>query len=201
MGRQAAVVKADVTQRDDIEAMMAFVKEQFNQLDILVSNAASGGFRPLIAATDRHFEAAMNTNARALMYLVQASLPLLRSEIRRAKVISLSSHGSHRALPMYGTIGASKAALEALTRHFAMELGNEGINFNVVLAGLVETDSTRRLPGAELMFAGAHERTMVGNRSLLPSDVAEVVVFLAGSGSDLIQGATLMVDGGASIQP
>ena len=102
---------------------------------------------------------------------------------------------------MYGTIGASKAALESLTRHFAMELGNEGINFNVVLAGLVETDSTRRFPAAEEMFAAARERTFVSGRALLPADVAEAVAFLAGPGSDLIQGATLVVDGGEAIRP
>ena len=55
-------------------------------------------------------------------------------------------------LPAYGLIGASKAALESLVRHLAFELGNSGINFNVVLAGLVETDSTRHLPGAKNCF-------------------------------------------------
>ena len=148
-GRKAAIVKADVSQREDVESMMEFVGAEFGTLDILVSNAATGGFRPLLATTDRNFEAAMNINVRSLIYLVQSALKLMEPTDHRAKVIGLSSHGAKMALPMYGTIGASKAALEATCRHFALELGDRGINFNIICAGLVETDSTRGLPGAD----------------------------------------------------
>ena len=108
-GRNAAVVRADAEHRDDVEATMEFINREFGSLGIVVSNAATGGFRPLLATTDRHFEAAMNINARPLLYLVQAAMPMLEQNERRAKVIALSSHGSVMALPMYGTIGASKA--------------------------------------------------------------------------------------------
>ncbi|HEX4129661.1 MAG TPA: SDR family oxidoreductase [Pirellulales bacterium] len=195
------MAKADVSQREDVEAMMEFVTNEFGRLDVVVSNAASGGFRPLSANSDGHFDAAMHTNARALMILVQSALPLLRRQEGRAKVIAISSHGSHRALPLYGSIGASKAALEALIRQFALELSNEGINFNTVLAGVVETDSTRRLPGAEQIFDAARHRMMVGGRPLLPNDVAAVVSVLAGPGADMVQGATVVVDGGEGIGP
>ena len=77
LGRRAAVVKADVSEYEDVQAMLAFVRERFGRLDIVVSNAASGGFRPLMDSTARHFEAAMNTNVRALLYLVQAARDLL----------------------------------------------------------------------------------------------------------------------------
>lgn len=199
LGRNAGVVKADVGHRDDIDSMIAFIKEEFGMLDILVSNAATGGFRPLLTTTDRNFEAAMNTNVRPLIYMVQAALPLLEQSDGRAKVIVLSSHGSHMALPMYGTIGASKAALEALARHFALELGDRGINFNIVKAGLVDTDSTRRLPNADQVFQGRLEKSMVGERHLTADDVAGAVLYLASPLSDLVQGETLTVDGGAAI--
>lgn len=200
LGRRAATVKADVSESDDIQAMMAFVKERFGRLDVLVSNAASGGFRPLMNASPRHFEATMNTNVLAMLNLVQAARPLLERKDGRSKVIALSSHGSHRALPAYGLIGASKAALESLTRHLALELGDSGINVNVVLAGLVETDSTRHFPGAEAMFEAVRNRQMTGQRPLLAQDVADAVVFLASPLSDLIQGQTLIVDGGEGIR-
>ena len=198
-GRNAAMVKADVSMRDDVESMMEFIKLEFGGLDILVNNAATGGFRPLLATTDRNFEAAMNINVRPLIYLVQASLPLLEASDGRAKVISLSSHGALTALPMYGTIGASKAALEALTRHFALELGARGMNFNIVRAGLVETDSTRRLPGADQIFAGRIHKSMTGDRLLEAEDVANAVLYLASPLSDLVQGTTITVDGGADV--
>ncbi len=199
LGRTAAVVRADISQRDDVEAMIEFIKLEFGMLDIVVSNAATGGFRPLLATTDRNFDAAMQINVRPVIYLVQAALPLLEQSEQRAKIIAISSHGATIALPMYGTIGSSKAALEALMRHFALELGDRGINFNVVRAGLVETDSTRRLPNAEAIFAGRIHKSMTGERLLTDKDVADVVLYLASPMSDMIQGETIVVDGGAAI--
>ncbi len=134
------------------------------------------------------------------MLLVQAALPLLQKSTGQSKVIALSSHGSHRALPAYSLIGASKAAIESLVRHMALELGPSGINFNVVLAGLVRTDSTSHVPDAESMFQAMDEKLLVApKRTLLAEDVAEVVRFLASPASDLIQGQTIIVDGGAAL--
>ena len=186
---------------------MEFIDRTFGKLDILVNNAASGGFRPLLSSTVRNFEATMKTNTLALIHLLQAGLPLLaclpqgRGEATgRGKVVVLSSHGSHLALPMYGLIGGSKAALESLARHFALELGDRRINVNIVKAGLVETDSTRRLPKAEEMFEAARKfRGMTGDRFLTPGDVADAVLFLASPLSDMVQGETLTVDGGAAV--
>lgn len=199
MGRRVAVVKADVSEQDDVESLMDFIDRTFGQLDIVVSNAATGGFRPLLEATGRHFEAAMNTNVRALMHLVQAAVPLLERSSGRAKVVALSSHGSNMALPMYGLIGASKAALESLVRHLTLEVGDRGINVNIVKAGLVETDSTRRIPQADEMFARRTQKTMMGDRVLEADDVANAVLFLASPLSDLVQGETITVDGGSAI--
>jgi enoyl-[acyl-carrier protein] reductase III len=200
LGRKTAIVRADVSEREDVVAMIGMINEQFGRLDILISNAASGGFRPLLEATAKNFEAAMSINALALVNLLQAAVPLLAQPERRAKVVALSSHGSHRALPAYGLIGASKAALASLVRHFALELGDRGINVNVLEAGLVETDSTRRLPGAREMLATRSQHTLVGDRILEAGDVADAVLFLASPLSDMIQGQTIVVDGGASIR-
>jgi enoyl-[acyl-carrier protein] reductase III len=153
----------------------------------------------LAATSQRHFDAAMHTNVLSLVHLLKASAPLLEAGSGRGKVVVLSSHGTHMALPMYGLIGGSKAALTALARHWALELGDRGVNVNVVEAGLVDTDSTRRLPGADMMFAGRTSKTMVGERQLEASDVADAVLFLSSTLSDLVQGQTLVVDGGAAI--
>jgi enoyl-[acyl-carrier protein] reductase III len=214
-GRRSATVKADVSEAEDIQSMMEFVGREFGGLDILVSNAASGGFRPLMEASPKNFEAAMNTNVRALLLLSQAALPIMtrgaftpssaagdvpsNSRPARKKIIALSSHGSHRALPAYGLIGASKAALESLVRHLALELGNQGVNINTVLAGLVETDSTRMFPGSQQAFEIVSGRRMVGGLPLLPEAVADAVLFLASPLSDLVQGQILVVDGGEAL--
>jgi len=201
LGRRALVVKADVSEEDDVRAMVEHVGQTWGRLDIVVSSAASGGFRPLLASTTRNFEATMRTNVMALLYLVQASLPLLERGPHRGKVVAISSHGSHMALPMYGLIGTSKAALESLVRHLTLEVGDRGVNVNTVKAGLVDTDSTRRIPDADRVFEAQLDRTMVGNRKLTAEDVADAVVFLSSPMADMIQGATLTVDGGAAIHP
>ncbi len=203
IGRRVLVVKADVSEQDDVRSMMDAIKEHFGRLDVLVSNAATGGFRPLLAATQRNFHAAYDTNVLALLYLVQAAMPLLeRKEGEgRSKVITLSSHGSHVALPFYGLIGSSKAALESLVRHLTLEIGDRGVNINVVKSGLVDTDSTRRLPNAEAIFDGRKSKSMMGERMLTADDVADAVLFLSSPLSDLVQGEVLTVDGGAAIHP
>lgn len=198
--RRAAVVKADVSEPEDVESMIGFIRERFGRLDILISNAASGGFRPALEATPRHFSATMETNVLPLLTLVQNARGLLQREQGRSKVVALSSHGSHRALPHYALIGASKAALESLVRHLALEMGDHGVNVNCVLAGLVETDSTRGFPGAEVMFEAVRQRQMTGSRPLLPQDVANSVLFLVSDLSDQVQGQTLVVDGGEGIR-
>jgi enoyl-[acyl-carrier protein] reductase III len=201
LGRQVSVVKADISEEDDVRCMIDHVKDHYGKLDIVVSSAATGGFRPLLAATTRNFEAAMRTNVMALIYLVQATLPLLEQGSQRGKVVAISSHGSHMALPMYGLIGGSKAALESIVRHLTLEIGDRGVNVNAVKAGLVETDSTRRIPYADEMFAAQVDHTMVGTRTLTAEDVANAVLFLCSPLSDMIQGETLTVDGGAAIHP
>lgn len=199
LGRQAITIKADVSQPEDIASMVEFAGSEFGKLDILISNAASGGFRQLMDASPDNFEAAMNTNVRSLMLLTQAALPWMKHDGPRRKIVALSSHGSHRALPAYGLIGASKAALESMVRHLALELGNIGINVNTVLAGLVETDSTRNFPGAQQAFAEVNRRRLVSGLPLDAAAVANTVLFLVSPLSDLIQGQTLVVDGGEAL--
>ncbi|HUG92801.1 MAG TPA: SDR family oxidoreductase [Planctomycetaceae bacterium] len=199
LGRRATVVKADVGEEDDVQSMVEFIRETVGQLDVIVSNAATGGFRPLLASSAKHFQTTMNTNVLSLVYLVRAALPLLEQGPGRGKVIAISSHGSHMALPMYGLVGGSKAALESIARHLTLEVGDRGVNVNIVKAGLVETDSTRRIPFADRMFAGRTEKSMMGERVLTADDVANTVLFLASPLSDLIQGETITVDGGSAI--
>ena len=78
MGRNVACVRADVSHEDDVEEMLQFVSEKFGRLDILVHNAATGGFRPLSVTTQRHFDAAMHTNVMSLVHLLKAASPMLQ---------------------------------------------------------------------------------------------------------------------------
>ncbi len=207
IGRRTAVIRADISEPDDIAALAGHVEETFGQLDILISNAATGGFRPLLLTTRQQFTSALNTNVEALLNLLKVFVPLLKGAAtrsgghspRRAKVVAISSLGSRFALPQYGLVGLSKAALESLVRQAALELGNEHINFNTLISGLVETDATRDVPNRDDIFARQDARSLCGDRRLTVEDVADVVLFLSSPLADMIQGQVIVVDAGVSI--
>ncbi|HRA88894.1 MAG TPA: SDR family oxidoreductase [Planctomycetaceae bacterium] len=199
-GGRAIAVRADVSERDDVLAMIDVIGNHFGKLDIVVSNAAAGGFRPLTQVTPAGFDAILRMNAAPLLWLTQAALPLFQASQEISRVIAISSHGSIRGIPNYGLIGSSKAALESLVRHLAFELGRSGINFNAVMPGIVATEAIKTLPGSAEMLAFVQEQILVRKRTLQPADVAGTVLFLASALSDLIQGQVIVVDGGISIR-
>jgi len=198
-GVQGVAIRADVSDAQDIAAAVEFVNDRFGRIDIVVSNAAAGGFRPLMNVSPANWESVLRHNASPLLWLAQAAAPLMKAQ-SGGKFIAISSHGSFRAFANYGAIGASKAALEALVRHLAFELGPDGINFNCVLAGMVATEAIQSMPDSENLLKSSQETMLVGEKVLKPEDVANVVTFLASPLSNKIQGQTIVVDGGVSIR-
>lgn len=196
LGRRCLVVKANVASAEDIKKMFTTIEEQFGRLDILVSNAASGVLKPALELTERHWDWAMDINARALLKLVQGALPLMKSGSR---VMAVSSLGSVRAIENYTTVGASKAALESLVRHLAVELGPKKINVNTISAGAVDTDALKHFPNREQILSTAIERTPLG-RLTTPEDVADIALFLCSDLASMIQGQVITVDGGYAIR-
>lgn len=201
-GRRALVLKADLSESEDVGLVVEATKSELGQIDILVSNAAGGGFRALMDVTPENLDYALHLNVRAFLLLLQHGAPHLVREAGqpRSRVLTISSWGSERALPMYGAIGASKAALEAMTRHAALELGPKGVNVNCIRAGVVDTGALRALPGVDLVLDERARRSLTG-RNVVPEDVANLAVFLASPLADQIQGQSLIIDGGTALHP
>src|SRR5262245_61671376 len=195
MGRRACAIQARVGEPDSVDELFAEFRKHFDRLDILVSNAASGVLRPAMEMTLKHWRWCLETNALALNLLAQRALPLMPSG---GRIIALSSLGSVRAMPGYGFIGASKAALEALARALAQELGPRGVRVNVVSAGVVDTDALAYFPNRDELLANFAERTPAGP-VLTPQDVANAVYLLCLPEAAMINGHTLIVDGGFAI--
>ncbi len=195
MGRRALAVQASVGIPDSVDELFAEVRKHFERIDIVISNAASGVLKPTTEMTLKHWRWCMETNALALNLLTQRAMPLMPSG---GRIIALSSLGAQRAMPGYGFIGASKAALESLARALAQELGPRGIRVNTVSAGVVDTDALAYFPNREEVLANYAARTPAGP-VLTPQDVAGVVYLLCLPEAHMINGHTLVVDGGFAI--
>jgi enoyl-[acyl-carrier protein] reductase III len=195
-GARCLVVKANVANDEDLQGMFALIKSEFGHLDFLISNAASGVLKPALELSSRHWNWAMEINARALLSLTQQAAPLMS---KGARIMAVSSMGAVRAVENYTAVGASKAALESLVRHLAVELGPLGINVNTISAGAVDTEALKKFPNREQILNGALQRTPMG-RLTTPEDVADVALFLCSDLAAMIQGQTIVVDGGYSIR-
>jgi enoyl-[acyl-carrier protein] reductase III len=195
LGRHACAIAGSVGIPDSVDEIFAEFGKHFDRLDFLVSNAASGVLKPTVEMTLKHWRWCLETNALALNLLTQRALPLMPAG---GRVIAMSSLGAQRAMPGYGFIGASKAALEALARSLAQELGPRGIRVNVVSAGVVDTDALRYFPNREELLANFSQRTPAGP-VLTPEDVAGAVYLLCLPEAAMINGHTLVVDGGFAV--
>lgn len=195
MGRRACSFQASVGIPDSVDDMFVEFGKHFDHLDILVSNAASGVLKPALEMTLKHWRWCLETNALALNLLAQRAVPLMPAG---ASIIAMSSLGASRAMPDYGFIGASKAALESLVRTLAQELGPRRIRVNAVSAGVVDTDALRHFPNREELLANFAHRTPAGP-VLTPQDVAGAVYLLCLPEAEMITGHTLVVDGGFCI--
>lgn len=200
LGRRALLVKADVGDLDDISRLFDEVERTFDGLDILIHNAASGYNRPAMEQKPKGWDWTMNINARALLFSAQRAVPLM---LKRGggKIVSISSAGSVRVLPDYVVVGASKAALESLTRYMGVELISKGINVNAVSPGVVETDALNHfasMGSQEDILQNFIHRVPAG-RLITPGEVAEVVAFLCTPSASMIVGQTITVDGGYTL--
>lgn len=196
MGRKCLAVKANVAQEKDVLRMFEEIQKQHDHLDILVSNAASGVLKPAMELTNRHWNWAMDINARALLDLTQHAVPMMRNH---GRIMAVSSLGAVRAVPNYTVVGASKAALESLVRHLAVELGPRGILVNTISAGVVDTDALKKFPNRDEIIGQSLERTPLG-RLTTPEDVADLALFLCSDLAKMIHGQVVVVDGGYAIQ-
>ena len=115
-----------------------------------------------------------------------------------ATIVGISSEGALRAVPQYALVGSTKAALEAMLRHMAVELAPRGIRVNAIMPGAVQTEVWNVLPDSDRRLAEEARRSPLA-RLTLADEVAKAAQFLCSDASSGIVGHTLVVDGGATI--
>jgi len=197
LGRQALLVKADVGDLDDLNRLFDETAQAFGGLDIFVHNAASGYNRPALEQKPKGWDWTMNINARSLLFAAQRAAALMEQR-QGGCIVSITSPGSSRVMPDYVVVGASKAAIESLTRYLAVEFSPRNIVVNAVSPGIVQTEALKHfdtLRKEEGLIQKAVDATPAG-RLVTPEDIAEVVGFLCTPSASMIRGQVLVVDGG-----
>lgn len=199
LGQRALVVKANVGTDRGLDHLFQEIERNFGGLDILVSNAASGYNRPALDQKPRGWNWTMNINARALLFAAQRAVPLMEKR-GGGFIVSISSPGSERVLPEYIVVGASKAALESLTRYLAVELADKNIIVNAISPGVADTEALHHFDatqGGEIIQS-IIAQTPAG-RLVSPQDIAQLVAFLSSPAASMIRGQVILIDGGYTL--
>ncbi|MFG1603205.1 SDR family NAD(P)-dependent oxidoreductase [Actinoplanes sp. NPDC049265] len=187
-GGQARFVAADLASAPDVERLAA----EAGEIDILVNNAGVYDLTPTPATSADSVDRHLAVNTRAPFQLVAALAPGMVTR-GHGTIVNISSTASSMVAPIGAAYGASKAALETLTRYWATEFGAAGIRVNSVASGPVRT------PGTEPMFSAfpeAMDRSTARGRIGVPEEIADVVLFLVEDRSSYVNGAVVSVHGG-----
>jgi len=193
-GGRAVAVQADVSKQADIDRLFAATVKEFGRLDVLVNNAGIYEFAPLEAVTEDHFHRQFNLNVLGLVLTTQAAVKHFGAE--GGRVINISSVVATLAPAGTSVYSATKAAVNAITRSLAQELGMKKIRVNAINPGLIDTEGTHSSGITESDFRKQIEATTPLGRIGKPQDIAPAAVYLASSDSDWLTGETLYISGG-----
>ncbi len=193
-GGRAIAVHADVTKQADIHRLFAETKKAFGRLDILVNNAGVYEFSPLEDVTEEHFHKQFDLNVLGLILASKEAVRYFDSA--GGSIINISSGASTLTPPNTSVYSATKAAVDAVTRSLAKELGPRNIRVNAINPGMVETEGVHAAGFAESDFRKQLEAQTPLGRIGQTQDIAPAAVFLASRDAAWITGETLLIAGG-----
>jgi 3-oxoacyl-[acyl-carrier protein] reductase len=193
-GGRAIAVQGNVAKEGDVRRLFAETKKAFGRLDVLVNNAGVYEFKPLEEITAQHFHWMYDVNVLGLVLATQEAVKLFGD--RGGSVINISSVAATSAPPTGSLYSGTKAAVDAVTRSLAQELGSRKIRVNSLNPGMVETEGFRSAGIGESDFRKVVEAQTPLGRIGQPKDIAPVAVFLASDDSAWITGETIYVAGG-----
>jgi len=193
-GGSVILVKADVSNEDEVKSMVNICMNEFKTIDILMNNAAIvGPLKPLIEYGREEWDSVININLTGSFLCMKHVIPVMLKK-GHGKIINTSSVSiiGERNASAYC---ATKGGLASLTKELTLEYADKGININAICPGAVDTEMLRefeeRYPG---LIDGIVSRTPSA-RLATPDDIAHAALFLASDESDFVNGLLLFVDG------
>jgi enoyl-[acyl-carrier protein] reductase I len=193
------VEECDVSQDDQIEAVVEKTVKEFGKIDILVHSIAFAPREeldgPYYETSREGFKSALDISAYSLVALARAYRPVFNPG---GSIMCMTYHGSVKVAPHYNVMGVAKAALEASTRYLAYDLGPEKIRVNAISAGPIRTLAAAGVSGFRDMYRYFPEVAPM-RENVTIEDVGNTAVFLASDLSTNITGATVYIDSGFNI--
>ena len=193
IGAEAFGIQLDVRRRDAIAKALDDAVARFGSIDIIINNAGVGPIGDFLELTDEQWKLSLETNLLGSFILAQEGVRRMKHK-EGGRIINVASLAAHTANSGQAAYAAAKAGLLAMTRAAAFELGPLGITVNAVSPGPIETDLLKLMLTDEARKA-REERIPMG-RLGTPTEVAEVIAFLASSRASYVNGQVIVVDGG-----
>jgi NAD(P)-dependent dehydrogenase (short-subunit alcohol dehydrogenase family) len=196
-GGDAIAIQANVSVSADVQRMVQTVVEHFGRIDLLVNNAGTQVWAPLLELSEADWDRVIDTNLKGCFLCTQAAARQMRQQ-GGGGIINIGSGCNKVPFPELVSYTASKGGIEMLTKVSALELGPFGIRVNCVAPGAIEVERTK-LERAD--YAGTWSRVTPLRRIGTPADIGQTVVLLASPEASFITGQTVGVDGGLFNQP
>ena len=193
-GGKAVAVQGDVSKKADIDRLFVETKKAYGQLDVLVNNAGIYEFAPLEQISEEHFHKQFNLNVLGLLLTTQEAVKYFGPA--GGSVINLSSVVGVNPLPNAAVYSATKAAVDAVTKSLAKELGPKKIRVNSINPGMIETEGVHAAGFLETEFPKMVVSQTPLGRIGQPQDIGKVATFFASDDSGWVTGETLLISGG-----
>lgn len=201
IGNGAQGFVADQSNLQQVDELVAQIKQQHGKVDVLFINAGVVNFASVAETTEQTFDYMVNINYKGAFFTLQKFLPLLQ---KGSSVINLSSINAYTGMPNTAIYASTKAALNSITRTAAYELAPHGIRVNSVNPGPIDTpifDKTGLPQEALSEIGGAIAQRIPVKRYGQASEIAKLVSFLASDDASFITGAEYNIDGGTNLNP
>ena len=190
---------ADISSESDIDSLVAFAKEKFGSIDLLVNNAgvAPKVRKDILEITPEDFDYVTDINLKGTFFVTQKFVPLL-SEKGKSRIINISSMSAYTASVNRGEYCVAKAGISMITKLFAARLAEFGISVIEIRPGIIETDMTAKVKEKyeTLIADGITPIRRMGQ----PEDIAKCVAAIADGNFDFCTGTVIDCDGGFSVR-